>query len=578
MPTKNILYECDNYFSFFLLLIKPYKKTIITISLTSVILILFNIISAMYLKYLFDDVIFSKAKLTLHILSVGIIIITVFTTLLTTIKNYFMAVLNKNIDNTVSLSYLDKVLQLPIGHFEKYKTGDFTSRLEDLQKMRSVMSDIIVTLFMDSLMVIIIGIILFFQSSLLFFISLFFILISTLCFILFIDLYNKYYNKLASYNADLRSYVIELLSGFKIVKALNAESVIFNRYHNKQKCLNDLIYKLNILENIQIFLYSLVNGWSGNILFWIGSYAIFQDKLTIGILISFNTLLAYFTGPLHRLLGIQKRIQEAIISFNRVNNIIKTTNEQKEEFKYIKPLKINGSIKITNLSFGYKEDKLILKNINMDIKKGERIAIVGPTGCGKTTLIQLILQYYTYENGSIIIDGNNILDIDPKYLRSRIGYVPQDIFLFSDTVANNITIQKPDATLENIIDVSKKAGIHKFIEKLPDRYNTILTERGTTLSGGQRQQIALARSLINNPDLLIFDEPTSNLDTISEQQLNEILDNLRNEQKTSIIVAHRLSTIINCTNIFVMEEGKIIESGNHKNLLEKAGLYANLWK
>ncbi|MHB9294085.1 putative Lactococcin-G-processing and transport ATP-binding protein LagD [Hollandina sp. SP2] len=207
MVSKNILTECNGFFSFLFLLIKPYKKAIITISTASILLILFNIVSSMYLRYLFDDVIFSQSELTLHVLSIGIIIITVFTVLLNIIKNYFMANLNKNTDLIISFSYFDKLLKLPVEHFDKYKTGDFTSRLEDIQKIQYILSDIVVTLFMDSFMVIIIGIVLFFQSYILFFVALLFIILSMLCALFFWGIYNKYYKNLAIKNADASSYI-----------------------------------------------------------------------------------------------------------------------------------------------------------------------------------------------------------------------------------------------------------------------------------------------------------------------------------------------------------------------------------
>ncbi|MHB9292857.1 peptidase domain-containing ABC transporter, partial [Hollandina sp. SP2] len=374
--------------------------------------------------------------------------------------------------------------------------------------------------------------------------------------------------------------IIEVLLGFKIIKAFDAENIIFQRFHKKQADLTSSFFTLNIMENIQSSLYNFFNGLNSNVLFWIGSYAILQNTLTIGTLISFNALLVYFTAPLNRLLGIQKNIQEAFVAFNRVQAIIKIDDDSDDnsEKVYITPIKIRGNITINNLFFEYKHNKPILKNINMEIHAGDRVAVVGPSGCGKTTLIQLILKYYTYEQGTILIDDNNIMDINTSCLRRKIGYVPQEIFLFSDTIMNNIIIQKTDALLEEVIDVSKKVGIHDYIEKLPDRYNTILLERGGSLSGGQRQKIALARSLIGNPDLLIFDEPTSNLDTISEHQLNIILDALQDDKKTSIIIAHRLSTIIHCTTIFVINNGMIIEQGTHTELLNKGGLYARLWK
>jgi ATP-binding cassette subfamily B protein len=489
-----------------------------------------------------------------------------------------MAVFNKNINLNISFSYIEKALHLPMGHFEKYKTGDFISRLEDIQKIQYILPDIVMTLFMDSFMIIILGIVLFFQSSVLFTVSVIFIILSTLIFMLFMKFYRDSYQKLSVENADTRSYIIELLSGFKLVKALNAEKIVFQRFHKKQTSLAASSYKISIMAAGQSLLYDLTRGWGNNILFWIGSYYILQDTLTIGTLLSFNTLLTYFMNPLYRLLNIQRGFQEAIISFNRVTNILKTDADAAAIEKLIIPSKIHGNISINNIAFEYEYNKPILKNITMEIHKGDRIALVGQSGCGKTTLIQLLMRYYSCGSGAIFIDDHNILDIDPNYLRSRIGYVPQDVFLFSDTIANNISLQKPDASLEEIIEVSKRSGCHEFIEKLPERYNTILSERGASLSGGQRQKIAIARSLIANPDLLIFDEPSSNLDTISERQLNTILDNLSYDNTTCIIIAHRLSTVINCTNIFVMNDGMIMERGTHKELINMDGLYAALWK
>ena len=218
------------------------------------------------------------------------------------------------------------------------------------------------------------------------------------------------------------------------------------------------------------------------------------------------------------------------------------------------------------------------EKLNLEIPKGCWTAFVGPSGCGKTTFVKLILKFYEAQEGKVFLDGYDIRDLDTSYLRSKIGYVPQDIFLFSGTVRENIALHKPDATLEEIIEACKKAGAHEFIEKLPKRYETVLGEHGCGLSGGEKQRLALARALLGNPTFIILDEATSSLDTVSEMEIHKVIKQLKDENIAVILIAHRLSTVMNCDKIFVMKEGKIIQSGSHTELLAEEGLYREMWR
>ncbi|MGP1454844.1 MAG: peptidase domain-containing ABC transporter [Treponema sp.] len=385
------------------------------------------------------------------------------------------------------------------------------------------------------------------------------------------------YRELMGQLSEVQSYLVEAVSGAAALKALNAEDSVYDEYEKRQLKAVKTGYTLGITRTLQTFFTGLLDGWSGNIIFWAGSYLILKDRFTIGQLFSFNALLVYFTGPLKRLLTLQPTLQEGAVAADRLGEIFDLKKEIADEGRWIKPEKIVGNIEIKGLIFRYGTRKPVLNNISLTINAGESIGFVGASGSGKTSLIKLLLKFYSPESGSIKIDGYNIEDIDTKALRAKIGYVPQDIFLFSGTIAENIAMHDEGASIEDIIKVSIETGVHSFVENLPERYNTVLAERGISLSGGERQRIALARALISDPDLLIFDEATSNLDTISEKQIHGIIENIKTKKITTLMIAHRLTTVKNCDKIFVMQNGIIVEEGKHASLLEKKGLYYRLW-
>ena len=263
---------------------------------------------------------------------------------------------------------------------------------------------------------------------------------------------------------------------------------------------------------------------------------------------------------------------------SRLGEILELELEQDEEKKFIEPETVEGNIVFQDVAFRYGTRKYVYENISFAIQKGQWIAFVGPSGCGKTTLIKLLLKFYLPESGSIHIDNYDIRDLDASAIRSHIGYVPQDIFLFSGSIADNIALHKPSATLEEIMEAAQKTGAHEFINTLPDRYNTILGERGATLSGGEKQRLALTRAVLGSPQVLILDEATSNLDTVSEKLVHQTIETLRKERITTILIAHRLSTVVNCDTIFVIDKGQIVQKGPHKELVKKEGLYQRLWE
>ena len=378
-------------------------------------------------------------------------------------------------------------------------------------------------------------------------------------------------------SADMQSYLVESVSGVATIKAFNGEEQANLETENRFIKYIKSIFKATFMRNVQSSLQKFLTSISGFVILWIGGLKVINGVISIGQLITFNALLAYFHNPIQRLINLQPKLVEAYVASDRLGEILDLEQEKKNESKKIQPDILEGDIKVKEVDFRYGTRKLALKDINLDIKSGEKIALVGESGSGKTTLAKLILKYYLSTNGDILIDGYNIEDINLESLRNKIGYVPQEVFLFSGTLRENISFGFQNIDMEEIINAAKKAQAHQFINELPLRYNTMVGERGSNLSGGQKQRIAIARAILKDPEILILDEATSNLDTATEKAIHNTIEK-DSQDITTIIIAHRLSTIMHCDKIVVLEEGSIIEKGSHEKLIDHQGKYFELWQ
>jgi ATP-binding cassette subfamily B protein len=304
---------------------------------------------------------------------------------------------------------------------------------------------------------------------------------------------------------------------------------------------------------------------------------VIKGEISLGQLLTFNALLGYFLSPLKNLIGLQQQIQTAVVAAERLSEIIDLDLEyEDDEHKKYQPESIRGDISIQNIDFRYGTRRLVLNKLSLEIKQGETIAIVGESGSGKTTLAKLLLNLYSLEKGEITLDSIPIDTIDKSYLRKHIGYVSQDVFLFSGTVEDNLFLGAENIDFEQMRRVSKLLKIDDFIEALPKKFKSPLLEGGANLSGGQRQRLAIARALLKNPSVLILDEATSNLDAHTEEAITNVLSN-DYKDLTSIVIAHRLSTIRRADKIAVMENGRIVEFGTHNDLINKKEKYYALW-
>ena len=570
--------ETKGLFSRFFYLLLPQKKLLLHIFVASLIYTVLGILGAFYFKELLDSVLPDGLRKTLTTISIGVILLNVFKVLLNAFRSHLMLYLSQKLDIALLLGYYRHVIELPMNFFGTRKVGEIISRFNDAGKVRDAISGATLTIMIDTIMACAGAIILYMQNPRLFGIAVIIVMLYGIIVTLFHRSYEKLNRKQMENNSQLTSYMVESLNGIQTVKSYNAERKVNRETEVKFVKLLRSVFNLSWVSNIQASLKFFIELVGGVIILWVGGVSVINGEMTIGALITFNSLLAYFLDPIKHLIDLQPQIQTAVVAADRLGEILELEAEKDEsEYKKMTPESLSGDIEIKNLNFRYGTRKLVLENIDITIKNGQKVAFVGESGSGKTTLSKLLLNLYSAESGEILINGNNIKDINIETLRERIAYIPQETFLFSGSIFENLTLGLDNATMNDIIDASKMAQAHDFINELPLRYQTRLEENGTNLSGGQRQRLAIARAMLKKPDILILDEATSNLDAITERALDRTIHEFAGNM-TTIFIAHRLSTIKNCDVIYVMDKGKIIESGTHKELILQGGKYAYLVK
>lgn len=556
----------------------PQKRLLLNIFLSSLIITVFGILTSFYFRFIMDDIVPNSLRKTLITLSIGVIVLYIFKAILEAFRNHLMLYLSQKLDIPLILGYYQHVLGLPMNFFGTRKVGEIVSRFMDASKIRDAISSATLSIMIDTLMALVGGIVLFTQNNLLFGIAVVIVVLYGVIVFAFNKPVKKINEKQMEDNSQVTSYLVETLNGIETVKAFHAEDKAQAKTDKLFVKLLKSVFKGGMITNAQQTLTGAISTIGSTIILWVGVVNVLNGNMTLGSLLTFNALLAYFLDPVKNLINLQPTMQTAIVAAERLSEILDLELEKvADENRKLSPQSLNYPIKIENLDFRYGTRKLVLENINMTIGAGEKIALVGESGSGKTTLSKLLMNFYPWEKGEIFIGDYNLKDINLESLRNRIAYISQDIFLFSGTIRENLELGNEDATLEDIIEACKLSKADEFINKLPLRYETMLEENGANLSGGQKQRLAIARALLKKPDILIMDEATSNLDSITEKAIEKTINNL-SKNITTIIIAHRLSTIMRCDKIFVMEQGKFIEQGTHQNLINQKGRYYNLWK
>jgi len=554
-------------------LLLPQKKLIIHVFVASMIAVLLGILGAFYFRLLLDDILPGGLTSTLHIISIGVILLVVFRVLLDAFRSHLLLYLSQKLDISLLLSYYRHVLSLPMNFFGTRKVGEIVSRFQDAGHVREAISGATLTIMIDTVMVIAGAIILFNQNAFMFGIAVVIVVVYFFIVFCFNGWYRRLNRKLMEDNAQLTSYLVESLNGVQTIKAYGAEDEANIKTEKRFITLLGSIFKLSWVSNLQGSLNGLLDAIGGIVILWIGALQVMNGNITVGQLVTFNALLVYFHDPVKNLINLQPMMQTAVVAADRLGEILDLPPErQEDERNKLTPTQLTGDIEMKDVSFRYSTRKLVLEDISLTVKQGEKVAFVGESGSGKTTLVKLLLHLYAPEKGDILINGNNIKDIRVDALRGGIAYVPQETFLFSGTIMDNLKLGLADIAPEAVINAAKMAQAHDFINDLPLRYETMLEENGTNLSGGQRQRLAITRAMLKQPDILILDEATSNLDSITERAIEATINDYA-QNITTFIIAHRLSTIKRCDRIYLLDGGRIVEQGTHDELLALKGKY-----
>ena len=558
-------------------LLKPHKYILIQSLIGSVFYTLLGFSTSVYIQKITDHVLLNENFNLLNIMSASMIFLLIIQIILTVFKDLFLIKTGQEIDGRLILGYYKHLLKLPQKFFDTMRVGELLSRINDAVKIRVFINNTSLTLMVNFFIVAFSFIFMFTYywklGLLMFGIVPFYLLI----FYITNKLNKSTERKIMESSAELESQLVESLHAVSTIKLFGLERLM----HAKTESRFIKLLKVGYNSSLnQVFSQSSTQGVSSLftiLLLWIGSYYVIAKELTPGELFSFYAIIGYFTGPVSTLISSNKTIQNALIAADRLFEILDLETEKSEISHSFKKAAIED-IRFNNVTFGYNNKSLVFTGLNLRFIKGKITAIVGESGSGKSTLIHLIQGLYTLKKGNILFNGQDIKYINHSSLRTIISVVPQKIHLFDGNILDNIAIGDFQIDMEKVVQICNSLHMMEFIEHLPQGFHTYLGENGAMLSGGQKQRIAIARALYKEPEVLILDEATSSLDSHADKALHKTISRLKKNGKTIILISHRLMNISIADNIFVLNQGKLVESGTHDQLIQQNGVYQSLWK
>ena len=559
--------------------VKPYNINFYGVMISAIVISILSTLTPYLLKVVVDDYILLKNYQGMQILigaMIGVLFLEVsFMFLFAFYANW----LGQKVIKDIRVKVFEKIIKFKMSFFDKNAVGRLVTRtVNDIETIASIFSEGLFMIIADVLKMFTVLVVMFIINW-----ELTFVVISIFPFLIFATRIFQKSMKVAfeivrKEVANLNSFVQERISGIKIVQIFNRENIEIENFNQINARHKDAWLRTVWINSIFFPIAEISTSICIGLLVWYGGFKnLNSGGISLGTLFLFITMSGILFRPLRQIADRFNTLQMGMVSSERIFNIIEDDSHITDKGNLYKN-SYKGIIEFKNVSFSYIENELVLDNISFKIKPGETFAIVGPTGSGKTTITNLITRFYDLNDGKILIDGNDIKDIKLNNLRNKIGIILQDVFLFADTIYNNITLYNNSISLEEVKKSALELDVHEFIMSLPGGYDFVVSERGSSLSAGQKQIIAFLRVLVNNPDILILDEATSSIDSYSEDLIKKATKKIT-QGKTSIIIAHRLSTIESADKIIYMENGQILESGNHKELLQiENGKFKKLYK
>ena len=558
--------------------IRKYRRSLIEVLAASLVLQLLNLAQPLVMQQIFDKVIGQQNLDTLYTLGLVLLGVSLFQGLLGAVRTYLFADTTNRIDITLGAEVIQHLLRLPLRYFDRRPVGELQTRIAELGNIRGFLTGSLLTLALDSVFSIIYIGVMVFYSGVLTAVSLGVIpLFLGLTYVASPAIKNQL-RKAAEKNAATQSLLVEALSGVQTIKAQNAENNVRWRWQRSYSSFMSESFKTLLIGVSTGTTGQFLNQISGLITLWVGAFLVIKGQLTIGQLIAFRIISGYVVGPLLNLATSWQSFQGVALSIERLSDVVDSAVEgSTEELDQLPLPPVAGEVELQNVCFRFNEGApLVVKNVSFKVPAGAFVGIVGRSGSGKSTIMKLLPRLYEPESGRLLIDGYDIVKVQLASVRRQIGIVPQDSLLFEGSVRDNIALTSPDASSEEIESAARVACAHEFIMELPQGYASRVGERGTNLSGGQRQRIAIARAVLQRPNLLILDEATSALDYLTERQ---VCVNLKKtfEGSTVFFITHRLSTIRSADQIVMMDQGSLVEMGTHRELLDLEGRYFALY-
>ena len=564
--------------TWFLGAVHKYRGLLSEVLLASFFIQLFALISPLFFQVVIDKVLVHRSMGTLDVLVVGLVAIALFETMLGILRTYLFSHTTNRIDVELGARLFRHLLALPIGYFQARRVGDSVARVRELENIRNFLTSSALTLVIDLFFTVVFVAVMFLYSPLLTWIVLgslpLYIAISAASTPLFRRRLDEKFRR----GAENQAFLVECVAGAETLKAMAVEPQMQRRWEEQLAGYVASSFRVLALGNVASQTVQFVNKIAMAGILYFGAKLVIEGELSVGELVAFNLLAGRVSQPVLRLAQIWQDFHQARLSVERLGDILNTPAEPVYSPGRTALPAIKGDVAFEHVTFRYRIDgPEVLSDVNLKVPAGQVIGIVGPSGSGKSTLSKLVQRLYVPESGRVLVDGVDLAQIDPSWLRRQIGVVLQENVLFNRSIRDNIALVDPAAPIERVVEAARMAGAHDFILELPEGYDTIVGERGSSLSGGQRQRIAIARALITDPRILIFDEATSALDYESERVVHQNMAQIA-RGRTVFVIAHRLSALRLADRIITIERGRLTEDGTHDELIKTGGRYATLYR